>query len=70
MKKRYTYRKWDADWVSGTASMLLEVWDWLQTLGLSQVRSFLASLLVAGAGLFPTQPAAAPLQGDGGRDLD
>lgn len=53
---RYTYRKWDADWISGTASMLLEVWDWLSSLGLSQVWSrsgAVAMRVAAGARLFP-----------------
>lgn len=33
---RYTYMKWDGEFLLGTASMLLEVWDWLTSLGLSQ----------------------------------
>ncbi|CAK9054958.1 unnamed protein product [Durusdinium trenchii] len=37
---RFTYRKWDAEWISGTASMLLEVWDWLASLELSQAPSY------------------------------
>ncbi|CAE7336990.1 Smyd3 [Symbiodinium pilosum] len=33
---RYTYMQWDAALASETAGMLLEVWDWLTSLGLSQ----------------------------------
>lgn len=33
---RYTYMKWDGEFLLGTASMLLEVWDWLASLDLSQ----------------------------------
>ncbi|CAE7625124.1 Smyd3 [Symbiodinium sp. CCMP2456] len=33
---RYTYMQWDAAFASGTAAMLIEVWDWLTSLGLSQ----------------------------------
>ncbi|CAJ1352445.1 unnamed protein product [Effrenium voratum] len=33
---RYTYMKWDLAFASGTVAMLLEVWDWLASLNLSQ----------------------------------
>ncbi|CAE7248386.1 Smyd3 [Symbiodinium sp. CCMP2592] len=33
---RYTYMQWDAAFASRTTAMLIEVWDWLTSLGLSQ----------------------------------